>query len=276
MKKLELGVSEGSNHSVSGSSSSFEVTKYIKLVPPYQETDVDKYFLHFEKVAESLKWPKEYWAMLLQSVLLGKAREIYTQLTVEQASSYGTVKELILTGYELVPEAYRQKFRNCIRISNQTYVEFARTKEHLFDRWCSSQKVDKNHDRLRQLILIEEFKRCIHSDVHTFINEQKAEMLEEAALFADDYSLTLKVVFEEKPSKFSSPHDQNLPTTSRNPQKESPNHSQTYGSSSRPSSVSFIQNKPAGARKPFKSITCYYCWREGHLMSECPEKFKTR
>ena len=58
--------------------------------------------------------------MLLQSVLLGKAREIYTQLTVKQASSYDTFKELILKGYELVPEAYRQKFRNCMRISNQT------------------------------------------------------------------------------------------------------------------------------------------------------------
>ena len=77
MRNLELGVSGESNHSVSGSNSNFEVTKHIKLVPPFQETDVDKYFLHFEKVAESLKWPKEYWAMLLQSVLLGKAREIY-------------------------------------------------------------------------------------------------------------------------------------------------------------------------------------------------------
>ena len=116
MKKLELGASGGSNHSVSGSNSNFEVTKYSKLVPPFQETDVDKYFLHFQKVAESLKWPKEYCTMLLQRVLLGKAGEIYTQLTVEQASSYDTVKELILKGYELVPEAYHQKLRNCIKI----------------------------------------------------------------------------------------------------------------------------------------------------------------
>lgn len=194
MKKLELEFSGESNHS----SSNFEVTKYIKLVPPFQETDVDKYFLHFEKVAKSLKWPKEYWAMLLQSVLLGKAREIYTQLTVEQASSYDTVKELILKGYELVPEAYRQKFRNCIRMSNQTYVEFARTKEQLFDRWCSSQKVDKDHDRLRQVILIEEFKRCIHSDVQTFVDEQKAETLEDAARLANEFSLSHKVTFVEK------------------------------------------------------------------------------
>lgn len=276
MKKLELEFSVGSNHSVSGSSSKFEVTKYIKLVPPFQETDVDKYFLHFEKVAESLKWPKEYWAMLLQSVLLGKAREIYTQLTVEQASSYDTVKELILKGYELVPEAYRQKFRNCVKISSQTYVEFARSKEQLFDRWCSSQKVDRDHDRLRQLILIEEFKRCIHSEIRTFINEQKAETLEAAARLADDYSLTHKVVFEEKPGNFSSPRGRNLPTTLKNPHKENPDQRQTNGSGLRPSSTSFIQNKPAGVRKPFKSITCYYCRREGHLMSECPEKLKMR
>ena len=50
--------------------------------------------------------------MVLQSVLLGKDREIYTQLSVERASNYDTVKELILKGYELVPEAYRRSFRN--------------------------------------------------------------------------------------------------------------------------------------------------------------------
>ena len=61
----------------------FDVTKHIRLVPPFQEKEVDKYFLHFEKVAENLNWPKEHWTLLLQSVLIGKAREIYTQLGVE-------------------------------------------------------------------------------------------------------------------------------------------------------------------------------------------------
>ena len=86
----------------------FDVAKRIRLVPPFQEKEVDKYFLHFEKVAENLNWPKEHWTLLLQSVLIGKAREIYTQLGVEQSHHYETAKELILKGYELVPEAYRQ------------------------------------------------------------------------------------------------------------------------------------------------------------------------
>ena len=119
----------------------FYVTKHIRLVPPFQEKEVDKYFLHFEKVAENLKWPKEHWTLLLQSVVIGKAREIYTQLSLEQSSDYDKVKELILKAYELVPEAYRQKFRNCRKENDQTHVEFARTKEQLFDRWCSSKKI---------------------------------------------------------------------------------------------------------------------------------------
>ena len=118
----------------------FDVTKHIRLVPPFQEKEVDKYFLHFEKVAENLKWPKEHWTLLLRSVVIGKAREIYTQLSLEQSSDYDKVKELILKAYELVPETYRQKFRKCRKENDQPHVEFARTKEQLFDRWCSSKK----------------------------------------------------------------------------------------------------------------------------------------
>ena len=62
----------------------FDVTKQIRLVPPFQEKEVDKYFLHFEKVAENFKWPKEHWTLLLQSVVIGKAREIYTQFLLNR------------------------------------------------------------------------------------------------------------------------------------------------------------------------------------------------
>ena len=55
-----------------------DVTKHIRLVPPFQEKEVDKYFLHFEKVAENLKWPKEHWTLLLQSVITGKTRDLYS------------------------------------------------------------------------------------------------------------------------------------------------------------------------------------------------------
>ena len=76
----------------------------------------------------------------MQSVVIVKAREIYTQLSLEQSSDYEKVKEFILKAYELVPEAYRQKFRDCRKEPDQTHVKFAGTKEQLFDRWYSLKK----------------------------------------------------------------------------------------------------------------------------------------
>ena len=79
----------------------FDVSKQIRFVPPFQEAEVDKYFLHFEKITSSLEWPKEMWTLLLQSVLLGKAREAYPALSVDHSSDYD-VKSAILKAYELL------------------------------------------------------------------------------------------------------------------------------------------------------------------------------
>ena len=41
-------------------------------------------------------------------------------------------------------------------------------------------------------MLVEEFKRCIQSDVKTFLDEKQVETLEEAARLADDTTLHIK------------------------------------------------------------------------------------
>ena len=110
-REHELKMASLGKHSPSDKASAFDPDRNIRLVPPFQEKEVDKYFAHFEKVADSLNWPNESWVLLLQSVLVGKAQEIYGSLSVEQSSNYEHVKEAILKAYELVPEAYRQKFR---------------------------------------------------------------------------------------------------------------------------------------------------------------------
>ena len=176
-------------------SHTFDATKNIRLVPKFQEADVDKYFLHFEKIADSLKWPKVHWTMLLQTVFIGKAREIYSSLSLDQSSNYDFVKESILKAYELVPEAYRQKFRNARKQPAQTHVEFARTQKQLFDRWLGSKDVNHNFEKFEQLVLIEQFKQCVHPDIKTHLDERDINNLHEAATIADDYSLTHKLSF---------------------------------------------------------------------------------
>ena len=108
---------------------------------------------------------------------------------------YDLVKKTVLKAYELVPEAYWQNFRNYRKVDKQTYTEFAHEKEALLDRWCASKEVAKDFEKLRELILIEEFKACVPTNIKTYIDEQKATTLHQAAILADDYSLTHRSAF---------------------------------------------------------------------------------
>ena len=112
----------------------FDLGKNVRLVPPFNESKVDKYFQHFERVAQNLRRPTDQWPLLLQSVLKGKAQEAYTALPISECVDYNCVKNAILKAYELVPEAHQQKFRNYRKQKSQTHVEFAHEKEVHFDR----------------------------------------------------------------------------------------------------------------------------------------------
>ena len=168
----------------------------IRLVPLFQDKEIDKYFAHFEKVADGLQWPSDMRTLLLlQSVLTGKGQEAYSALPDEQSKDYKLVKAAILKAYEQVPEAYRQKFRNAKKQDRQSYIEFSREKEIMFDKWCNSCSVGNDHAKLRQVMLLEDFKSCVPDNVNTHLEEQQVKELHWAAVLADDYVLTHKTNF---------------------------------------------------------------------------------
>uniref|UniRef100_A0A9J8CV35 Gypsy retrotransposon integrase-like protein 1 n=1 Tax=Cyprinus carpio carpio TaxID=630221 RepID=A0A9J8CV35_CYPCA len=131
--------------------------------------------------------------------------------------------------------------------ANETAFE----KENLFDRWCTSQKVESK-EHLRQLILLEEFKNCLPEVVSVYLNEQKAVTLEQAAILADEFILTHKVKFGDKHSEVQ---DQSKHKRSQ-----------------------FVKSVPSGS-SPANKMTkdgliseraCFYCKRLGHLIADCP------
>ena len=220
----------------------FDVSRNIKLVPPFNESDVDKYFLHFEKVAVQCQWPKEHWAIMLQSVLTGKAQQVYAALSVEDSANFDKVKDAILKAFELVPETYRKLFRNCKKKDECTYIEFAQQKEMLFDRWCKSRNVN-SIEKLRQLILVEEFKRCSKSEVHTYLDEKNVGTLAEAAKLADEYCAT-HIVNVKKRREYDHVASQKTEAEGENKDCKKRSDSDTF---------------------------CYYCKKQGHFIGECPK-----
>ena len=237
---------------------SFEVTKQARLVPKFEEANVDGYFAHFERTALNLGWPKECWSMLLQTVLTGKAQRAYATLPTENCADYDLVKAAVLKSFELVPEAYRQKFRTQRKTENQSYVEFLREKENALDKWCDSKRIDGDAEKLRQLILAEEFLNCVPEEVRVYLSERKTDVTYEMAALADEYILThrktkektftgSKVKFKAELSPEGRPKEGNR---------------RTFQSSSR-------------------TVVCYKCGKAGHIAIRCqlgkgPERNQTQ
>ena len=257
-REHELKMASLGKQSPSDKASAFDPARNIRLVPPFQEKEVDKYFAHFEKVADSLNWPKESWVLLLQSVLVGKAQEIYGSLSVEQSSNYEHVKEAILKAYELVPEAYRQKFRNYLKYDSKTHVEFAREKENLFNRWCHSKEIGQDFKKLKQMVLLEEFKDKVRPDIRSHLDEQKVEELEKAAIMADDYALTHKM------SSKSGNHQQKRYHGSGNRENISRNMDDRKRQGKSTENVGLVSKE-----EPFKPISCGHCGKPGHIITNC-------
>ena len=256
-REHELKIASLGKQSPSDQASAFDPARNIRLVPPFQEKEVDKYFAHFEKVADSLNWPKESWVLLLQSVLVGKAQEIYGSLSVEQSSNYEHVKEAILKAYELVPEAYRQK-RNYLKYDSKTHVEFAREKENLFNRWCHSKEIGQDFKKLKQIVLLEEFEDKVRPDIRSHLDEQKVEELEKAAIMADDYALTHKMS-----SKSGIPQQKRF-HGSGNRENISRNMDDRKRQGKSTENVGLVSKV-----EPLKQISCGHCGKPGHIITNC-------
>ena len=95
LKLKELEAKTMAPHEPHSKSVRFDISKRIWFVSPFQEWDIEKYFLHFEKVATSLECPWDISTLLLQSVLVGKRRQFYAALSLDQSSEYDTVRVCI-------------------------------------------------------------------------------------------------------------------------------------------------------------------------------------
>ena len=196
---------------------------------------------------------------IVQSVLTGKACEVYSALSVEQISQYDAVKSAVLKAYELVPETYRQQFRNSQKEKKQTFKEFAREKEVQFDRWCASKEVNADFNNLRQLILIEEFKSCLPPHIKTYLDERNAEGLHQAAILAEDYSLTHKGTFSRDVQSIAGSKGTNSGGASGLTSNRPVNDARQFeGSKSSKSSVP----------------VCFYCKKKDHVMADCWKREK--
>lgn len=218
-------------------SKTFNLKENVKIVPLFDETDPDGYFLNFERTANHLKWPKTEWPWLLQSKLTGKAAHTFNNLS--EISDYDYVKRSILDAYAITPDGYRQKFRNHLKSPLHTFVEFANEKLRMFKKWLQVTET-KSYDQLVNLLAVEEFKRRIPLNILMHVEEKGETDLIKIAQLADSYALLVKS------------HSTKVKRTEFVKSSFTPN-----------------PDLQSGKPKEHEQRFCSYCKKSGHNISNC-------
>ncbi|XP_069981706.1 uncharacterized protein [Penaeus vannamei] len=236
-----------------------------KFVPKFSETEPEYFFIHFERVAALHGWPEDKWVLLVHSAFVGRAQEVFSALDFVQSQCYNVVKQAVLNVYKRVPEAYRQDFRNYRKDSKQTFVEFIRQKQLLCQKWVESELDALEYDKLLELFVLEEVKKCMPVKVRSHIDERGLRTLAEVGKAADHFALTNpNYSCRSEPSFQSNQHNgkrmeyssrrTGLPDTHRTVHTKS----ETGGDESR---------KVASRSENFSF--CRYCKKHGHAINDC-------
>ena len=166
----------------------FDPAKSLRLMPSFNEDSVEEFFRCFEKVALALKWSKELWIIMVQSALKGRAQKCLNLLPENEG--HAELKRLVLREYELRPESNRLKFRKNRKLSDsETYVYYLRAKKLDLDKWLDFIDIKDEYLKLYDLILLEEFKHQLPSEVKVHLADKEIKDPYEASKTADNYSI---------------------------------------------------------------------------------------
>jgi len=265
LRRLELESRHVDSDNIAQRQSAFRVETAVKLIPKFNEHDIESFLITFEKIAQLNNFPEDKYAAVLQAHLTGKALKVFTELSVAECQHYPTLKAALLAAYSVVPEVYRKRFRCLNKSHSKTYSEFAFRLSTQFKRWLESEEAYPNINALRELFQLEQFNTGLDSDNRSWLLDQKPKTLSQAARLADQYVAVHKAdrfshkSFDSRSKPFRGVHNGIASHKPPNPQYET--------NESRKSNEAATKSKLNEPRFPDSNkVVCYYCKKPGHML----------
>ena len=159
-----------------------------KLPPFHDDKDnIDSYLQRFERYAEIQKWPPNDWAINLSALLTGKALDVHTRLTNDEAKDYKTLKNALLKAFQLTSEGFRSKFYSGKPATGETASQYANRLENYLHRWIDLSGIDHQFQSLMDHLLLEHFINGCQRDLAIFLKERQPKTTKDAVRFAEQY-----------------------------------------------------------------------------------------
>ena len=187
-EKMRIEAGQSSDSRRTGTSGN-GVSAKVPRLPVFHDDkdDLDAYIERFERFATTHHWPKESWASSLSALITGKALEVYSRMSPDEADDFDVLKKALLDRYHLNAEGFRMKLRESIADEGESPTQFITRLENYLNKWIELTKIPKTFAGMVQLILTEQFISTCSNDLATFLKERTWESLKDLGEIANKY-----------------------------------------------------------------------------------------
>ncbi|GFW06266.1 integrase catalytic domain-containing protein [Trichonephila clavipes] len=231
--------------------------KTLSLPVPTRSENFNLFFQSLERAFLTKKINDEYKSEILINLLGERAHNVLLYIKEEELNDYEKLKSIVLREFQLTPREYLNSFKNAVKSSGETYIQFAARLTANFQYYCSLRKVN-SFESLCDLIISDKLYETLNKETATHIGIREAEDWFRPIDLAKECDIYI--------SSRSGSHKE-IPITYGYTQDPFKNRSQNFKPKSK-------ENYPQYLERENKN--CYICGDSSHCARDCEKRFKPK
>ncbi|GFW43327.1 transposable element Tcb2 transposase [Trichonephila clavipes] len=231
--------------------------KTLSLPVPTRSENFNLFFQSLERAFLTKKINDEYKSEILINLLGERAHNVLLYIKEEELNDYEKLKSIVLREFQLTPRECLNSFKNAVKSSGETYIQFAARLTANFQYYCSLRKVN-SFESLCDLIISDKLFETLNKETATHIGIREAEDWLRPIDLAKECDIYI--------SSKNGSHKE-TPITYGYTQDPFKNRSQNF-------KPKIKENYPQYLERENKN--CYICGDSSHCARDCEKRFKPK
>ncbi|GFY01248.1 integrase catalytic domain-containing protein [Trichonephila clavipes] len=139
-----------------------------------QSENFNLFFQSLERAFLTKKINDEYKSEILINLLGERAHNVLLYIKKEELNDYEKLKSIVLREFQVIPRECLNSFKNAVKSSDETYIQFAARLTANFQYYCSLRKVN-SFESLCDLLISDKLFETLNKETATHIGIREAE-----------------------------------------------------------------------------------------------------